>query len=519
MNKKAYITTPIYYASGKPHIGHAYTTILADVINRYKKLFGYETFFVTGTDEHGQKIAQKAAENNMSPKEFVDQCSDNFKNLFKILGIQYDRFIRTTDEDHKNLAKDTFQTLYDKGYIYLDNWTGYYCVQCEDTLTDGQIIKKDDGYYCEIGHKIVEKNEESYFFNIHNDAQWLKEYYATHPNFIIPNYRVNELENNFLSNLVDLSISRTSIDWGIEVPINHKHVIYVWLDALMNYLSALGYKSSNDSNYQKFWGDPNCEKIQLMSKEIIRFHCIYWPLILRDLGLNLPTTILSHGWIVTKEGKMSKSLGNVIDPIELVNNYGRDQLRYFIVKDLPTYKDGVFSYDIFEETINADLANNIGNLISRTIGMLTKYTNKVIPAYNGCILEMDSELESLIKSTIVEVENSVQSLDLEKTTIAIIELIKYANRYIEENKPWELFKNNQIEKTNSLLTHLCLVIQTVMFLLSPILIDGVQLMSEQMNININDLSLNKLLDFHSLDNVVVNNSSPIYARIEKSSWF
>lgn len=515
MNKKAYITTPIYYASGKPHIGHAYTTILADVINRYKKLFGYETFFVTGTDEHGQKIAQKAAENNMSPKEFVDQCSNNFKNLFKLLGIQYDRFIRTTDEDHKNLAKDTFQTLYDKGYIYLDNWIGYYCVQCEDTLTDGQIVKKDDGYYCEIGHKIVEKNEESYFFNIHNDAQWLKEYYATHSNFIIPNYRVNELENNFLSNLVDLSISRTSIDWGIEVPINHKHVIYVWLDALMNYLSALGYKSSNDSNYQKFWADPNCEKIQLMSKEIIRFHCIYWPLILRDLGLNLPTTILSHGWIVTKEGKMSKSLGNVINPIELVNNYGRDQLRYFIVKDLPTYKDGVFSYDIFEETINADLANNIGNLISRTIGMLTKYTNKVIPVYNGCVLEMDSELESLIKSTIVEVENSVQSLELEKTTIAIIELIKYANRYIEENKPWELFKNNQIEKTNSLLTHLCLVIQTVMFLLSPILIDGVQLMSQQMNININDLSLNKLLDFHSLDNLVVNNSSPIYARIEK----
>ncbi len=515
MIKKAFISTPIYYASGKPHIGHAYTTILADIINRYKKLFGYETFFVTGTDEHGQKIAQKAAECNISTKEFVDQCSLNFKNLFEILGIEYDCFIRTTDDRHVKLVQDTFQTLYDKGYIYLDNWTGYYCVQCEETLIENQIVKKPDGFYCEIGHKIIDKNEESYFLNIHNDAQWLKDYYASHPNFIIPNYRINELENNFLNNLADLSISRTSIDWGIEVPINNKHVIYVWLDALMNYLSALGYKSNDDSNYQKFWADPNCEKIQLMSKEIIRFHCIYWPLILKDLGLNLPTTILSHGWIVTKEGKMSKSLGNVIDPIELVNNYGRDQLRYFIIKDLPTYKDGIFSYDMLEETINADLANNIGNLISRTIGMLTKYTNKVVPSYIGCVLEMDNEVENLIKSTIIEVENAIKSLELEKTTIAIIELVKYANRYIEENKPWELFKINQIDQINSLLTHLCLVIQTVMLLMSPILIDGVKLMSEQMNINIKNLSLNKLLDFHSLDNVVVNDSYPIYARIDK----
>lgn len=515
MNKKAYITTPIYYASGKPHIGHAYTTILADILNRYKKLFGYETYFVTGTDEHGQKIAQKAAENNKSPQEFVDECSNNFKNLFNILGIEYDRFIRTTDNDHKHLVKDVFNTLYDNGYIYLDNWNGYYCVQCEETLTDGQIVKKDDGLYCEIGHKIVEKNEESYFFKIHQDADWLKKYYSNHPKFVIPEYRINELVNNFLNNLSDLSISRTSIDWGIEVPINNKHVVYVWLDALMNYLSALGYKTNNDSNYLKFWADPECEKIQLMSKEIIRFHCIYWPLMLKDLGLNLPTTILSHGWIVTKEGKMSKSLGNVIDPIDLVNVYGRDQLRYFIIKDLPTYKDGVFSYEIFEETINADLANNIGNLISRTIGMLTKYTNKVIPNYNGCVLEMDKQLESLMLNTIQEVESAVNKLELEKCAISIIELIKFANKYIEDNKPWELFKNNQHTELNSLLNHLCLVIQLIMWLLSPILIDGVKQMSEQMNIDVNHLNIDIVKNFKSLNGVIVNNSTPIYVRIEK----
>ena len=513
MNKKAYITTPIYYASGDPHIGHAYTTVLADVLNRYKKLFGYETFFVTGTDEHGQKISLKAIENNLSPKEFVDKCSLKFKELFSTLGIKYDKFIRTTDDNHIKLVQDVFEQLYNDGHIYLDNWSGYYCIQCEETKNESEIVNKNGELYCNIGHKITLKNEESYFLNIKNESNWLKKYFDTYPNFVIPNYRINELKNNFLSNLLDLSISRTTIDWGIHIKQNPKHIVYVWLDALLNYLSALGYNSSNDTNYKKFWQDPNTEKIQLMSKEITRFHCIYWPLMLKYLNLNFPTTILSHGWIVTKEGKMSKSLGNIINPYDLINKYSRDCVRYFLVKELPIHKDGIFSYDLLEETINSDLANNIGNLISRTIGMLNKYTNSVIPEYKGPILIDDKDIELKMINTVKLVEKNVNDLQLDLCLVNILELIKDANKYIENNKPWELFKNNNLNELHSLLTHLSLVIQLIIYLLSPVLIDGVKEMSLQMNINFNDLNIAKILNFKSLDNCKVNASTPIYKRL------
>ena len=514
MSKKFYVSTPIFYASGKPHIGHAYTTIIADVLKRYKKLFGYEAFFVTGTDEHGQKIETTAAKFDMSPKQFVDEKSEGFKELFAILGIEYDAFIRTTNPEHEKAVQEIFTEMYKKGYIYEDTWKGYYCVQCEETLTEGQVVKKEDGLYCTVGHKITEKNESSFFFKMSDQAEWLKEYYHSHPKFIIPEARVHELENNFLTDLTDLSISRTSLSWGIPINEDPKHVIYVWLDALFSYLSALGYRTSHNQDYLKFWADKDAERLHLMSKEITRFHCIYWPIFLKSLDLNLPTTILSHGWIVTKEGKMSKSLGNVIDPLDLVNRYGRDSLRYFLIKDIPTYKDGVFSEDIFIESINADLANNVGNLVSRTIGMLKKYTNGVIPNYQGCVLETDKVVEDSIQETVKLVYEYASSYQLEKAAISVIEMIKTANKYIEDNKPWELNKENKTAELHSLLTHLCKVIEVSIFLLSPILIDGSKVMANQMNIDLDSIKYDNLTDMNSLNGVQVNDSFPVYARIQ-----
>lgn len=515
MKKKTFISTPIYYASGDPHIGHAYTTLLADYISRYKRLLGKDVFFSTGMDEFGQKIENLAKKNNIDPQKFVDENFKKFSHLFEKLGISYTMFVRTTNHQHIKTIKQIFKQMESNGDIYFGQWKGFYCLNCEENYTLSQIKKDENGkMFCAVGHEIIEKNTESYFFNIKKHEKWINQYLNDNKNLIVPSHRLNELKNNFLNNLTDLSISRNQTSWGIDVPENNEHKIYVWLDALFNYLTILGYGSDNDKNYQEFWNNDNCERIHLMSKEITRFHCIYWPIFLHSLNLKLPTKILAHGWIVTKEGKMSKSLGNVVDPFALLNKYGRDSVRYFFAKEISPFRDGVFSNELFIETINSDLANNIGNLVNRTIGMLNKYTNGFIPKYIGIINPIDNDIENEINNIIDNLENHLNNFEINIIIENTIKLVKIANKYIEDYKPWELYKNNEQNKLNSLLTHLCLIIRLVVVVLGPILIDGTKNMATQMNFTDDIINLKNCKNFKGLDNIKVNQASPIYQRFE-----
>lgn len=516
--KKFFISTPIYYSSGKPHIGHAYSTLIADVLTRYKKMFGYDVFFLTGMDEHGQKIQEKALENNTTPKAYVDQISIYFIDLWKKLKLDYSFFIRTTQMQHEESVQKAFSMLYQKNKIYLSDWKGLYCVSCEEnyTLSDTKI-NDNNVRVCAMGHKIVEKSEESYFYKMAENADFLKKYYQEHPSFIIPKERVNELVNNFVNNLEDLSISRTSFDWGIPIVENPKHVIYVWLDALLNYVTATGFLSNNDSLFKKYWADENTEIIHLLSKEITRFHCIYWPIFLKDLGIRMPSTILSHGWIVTKEGKMSKSLGNVIDPSQVVDNFGLDAFRYYMMAELGVLRDSVFSEDNLIETFNTQLANNFGNMVSRTIGMLKKYTNRINPIYTGPISKEDKDIEAKIIETIDVVVDHINQYNIDKAIASIQDLLYVANKYIENLKPWELFKNNQAKQLHNLLNYLTKVIQVSNLLLSPLIVEGHLEVNKQMNFNLKHLDFNNIKDFGINDNLNVNDSTPIFVRKDFSS--
>ena len=517
-NKKIYITTPIYYASGNPHIGHSYTTILADCLARSKKLIGYDVFFLTGMDEHGQKIFEKSQNENKNPQQFVDEIATKFQQLWKDLDINYSIFARTTNKEHCDLVKKVFQIYVEKNFIYLDNWEGLYCVQCEENYTKSQALKheNDDCLYCKVGHKLTYKKEQSYFLKITQFQNWLKEYLINHPTFIYPNCRLKELNNNFINQgLTDLSISRTTYDWGIKVPNNSKHVIYVWIDALMIYLSGLGFLSDNDKNYQLYWNDESCEIVHLMSKEITRFHCIYWPIMLEMLGIKKPTHIISHGWIITDKGKMSKSLGNVIDPFEYIQNYGSDALRYFLVKEISLENDGVFSKNLFINSFNNDLANNYGNLVSRTIGMLTKYSNKVVNKPEKQYFDnSDEELTSIAKATISKCIECIGNNNIQQMIIDIMTLGNHANKYIEDKKPWILFKENKTNEINAFLYTLINVVRIMTLFLSPILTKGTQQAIIQLNFSNEQLSIDSIKKFELLDKHIVKESFPIYLRIK-----
>lgn len=434
-DKKFYITTPIYYPSANFHIGHCYTTIVADAIARYKRLTGYDVFYLTGTDEHGEKIQKKANEAGVTPKEYVDKIVANAKDLWKSLDISYDKFIRTTDEEHVKCVQKIFERLYKQGDIYKGEYKGLYCTPCESFWTETQLI---NGKCPDCGREVHEVSEEAYFFKLSKYQDRLVKYYEENPDFIEPESRKNEMINNFIKpGLADLCVSRTSFDWGIPVTFDDKHVVYVWLDALTNYISALGYLSDDDSLFKKYWP---CD-LHIVGKEIIRFHTIVWPIMLMALDLPLPKKVFGHGWLVIDGGKISKSLGNYKDPREYIDAYGVDAIRYFALREVPFGSDGSFSEDALINRTNGDLANILGNLVNRTIGMINKYFDGEV-SNKGVSEEIDNNLIKEAESLYIKVENYMNKLEVPKALDSIFDLFRSLNKYIDETTPWILAKDD-----------------------------------------------------------------------------
>ncbi len=433
MEKKYYITTPIYYPSANFHIGHCYSTIIADSLARYKRLDGYDTFFLTGSDEHGEKIEKKAAEAGVTPQAYVDEIVENAKDLWKCLGITYDRFIRTTDEDHVRAVQKIFKKLYDQGDIYKGEYKGLYCTPCESFWTETQA---KDGLCPDCGRPVHEVSEEAYFLKLSKYQKDLEKYIEEHDDFIEPESRKNEMLNNFIKpGLEDLCVSRTSFKWGIPVDFDTDHVVYVWLDALSNYITALGYLSDDDSKFKKYWP----ADVHIVGKEIVRFHTIIWPIILMALDLPLPKKVFGHGWLVIEGAKISKSLGNYKDPREYIDKYGVDAVRYFSLREIPFGNDGNFSEEALINRINSDLANVWGNLVNRTIGMANKYFEGKI-SYKNASEPLDKEYIEQITNLKTKTDNLIDGLQISKALEEIFDLLRASNKYIDDTTPWALAK-------------------------------------------------------------------------------
>lgn len=507
--KKFYITTPIYYPSANFHIGHCYTTIIADAIARYKRLNGYDTFYLTGSDEHGQKIEKKAQEAGVSPQEFVDKVIMDAKDLWASLGISYDKFIRTTDDYHCKTVQKIFKKLYDQGDIYKGEYKGLYCTPCESFWTESQLV---DGKCPDCGRDVEEAHEEAYFFKLSKYQDRLVEYIESHPEFIQPVSRKNEMINNFIKpGLEDLCVSRTSFKWGIPVDFDPNHVVYVWLDALTNYITALGYGSDDESNFNKYWP----ADLHIVGKEIVRFHTIVWPIMLMALDLPLPKQVFGHGWLVINGSKISKSLGNYKDPREYIKDYGKDAVRYFVLREVPFGSDGNFSEESLINRTNADLANVLGNLVNRTIAMNKKYFDNVV-SKGSSIETIDQELIDFVIGAKDKVANYMDELKIPEALDEIFEIFRRCNKYIDETTPWVLAKEENKDRLKTVLYNLLESIRIGAVLLQPYLPDTSLEIFRQLNTD--KVSFDTIDEFGALkEGTILNDPVPLFKRIEKDS--